>query len=146
MAAGPLHPIIRQLRNMVRAEGGSGLTDAELLESFVTLRDEAAFEVLLWRHGPMVLGVCRRLLRQEADVEDAFQATFLALSRKAGSIRWREAVGGWLHKVAHRVALDARTLSARSAAREKLVPVLPAVESGQDVPHQAAGREMHSLL
>src|SRR5438445_3670381 len=112
MAAGQLHAFIRHLR----AEHGGGLLDAELLERFATLRDEAAFEVLLWRYGPMVLSVCRRLLRHEEDIEDAFQATFLALVRKSGSITKREAVGSWLYKVAYRVALDARMLSARLVA------------------------------
>src|SRR5438445_10495611 len=125
MAAGQLHAFIRHLRSLMRAEHGGGLTDAELLDRFTTLRDEAAFEVLLWRYGPMVLSVCRRLLRNEQDIEDAFQATFLALVRKAGSIAKRDAVGSWLYKVAYRVALDARMLSARLVAAEQTVLPLP---------------------
>jgi RNA polymerase sigma factor (sigma-70 family) len=84
------------------------LTDAELLDRFVRHRDEAAFELLVWRHGALVLGVCRRLLPQLQDAEDAFQATFLALVRKAGSIGKREALASWLYKVAFRSALRAR--------------------------------------
>ncbi|MCI0642752.1 MAG: sigma-70 family RNA polymerase sigma factor [Gemmataceae bacterium] len=103
----PLQLLIRNLRRLNDSAGG-GLTDAQLLERFVKNRDEAAFEVLLWRHGPMVLGLCRRLLRQPADIEDSFQATFLALVRKAGSISKRESAGSWLYKVAYRVALAAR--------------------------------------
>ena len=89
MAARQLYAIIRQMRTMVRPDESSGLPDAELLARFVALRDEAAFELLLWRHGPMVLGLCRRLLRSAEDVEDVFQATFLALARKCGSIAKR---------------------------------------------------------
>src|SRR5438046_2666702 len=76
MTQEPLHSLLRGLRRLGDRSGG-GLSDAELLQRFVSRRDEAAFEVLVWRHGPMVLGVCRRLLRADADAEDAFQATFL---------------------------------------------------------------------
>ena len=90
----------------------SGLTEGHLLERFVTGRDEAAFGALVARYGPMVLGVCRRLLRDESDVEDAFQATFLVLVRRAGAIRRGDLVGHWLYGVAHRVAVRARALAA----------------------------------
>src|SRR5438132_6614906 len=73
------------------------LTDGELLECYATHRDEAAFEALVRRHGPMVLGVCRRLLQNPHDAEDAFQATFLVLVRKAAAIAPREKVGSWLY-------------------------------------------------
>ena len=146
MAAGQLHTFIRHLRSLMHAEGSAGLTDAELLERFVTLHDQAGFEVLLWRHGPMVLSVCRRLLRNEEDVEDAFQATFLALARKAGSIAKRDAMASWLYKVAYRIALDARRLSAHRVAHERAVPILPAVKTEQDIPREIARRELHSLV
>src|SRR5262249_11903944 len=112
------------LRRLIRSlgdteTGGSAPSDAQLLERFVTWRDQAAFELLVWRHGPMVLGVCRRLLPNLADAEDAFQATFLVLVRKAASVIRREAVGGWLYRVAHRVALRARSVLARQAVREQ---------------------------
>lgn len=93
-----------------------------------------------------MLGVCRRLLKRAEDTEDAFQATFLALARKAGSVARRDAVASWLYKVAYRIALDARTLSARLDAREKLVPFLPAVASQQDVSQQVARSELQSLV
>jgi RND family efflux transporter MFP subunit len=109
--------LIRSLHGLA-GPGAAGVTDAELLDRFVAARDEAAFELLLWRHGPMVLGVCRRVLRHEADADDAFQATFLALARKAASIGRREAVGSWLAQVAYRVALQVREDVARRAARE----------------------------
>lgn len=85
-----------------------GLPDAELLDRFVRLGDEASFELLVWRHERMVLGVCRRLLHDEHDAEDAFQAAFLTLARKASLIGRREAVASWLYKVAYRCALRVR--------------------------------------
>jgi RNA polymerase sigma factor (sigma-70 family) len=102
-----LSSLLRHLQRIVRPDRRS-LSDSQLLGRFVADRDEAAFEVLLWRHGPMVLNVCRRLLHQEQDIEDAFQATFLTLVRKAASISKREAVGSWLYRVAYRVALAVR--------------------------------------
>src|SRR5580704_8487954 len=84
---------------------GPSVSDADLLHRFLANQDEAAFELLVWRHGPLVLGTCRRMLRCEQDVEDAFQATFLTLARKAGSISRRESVGAWLYQTAYRVAL-----------------------------------------
>ena len=96
-------------------------SDADLLEQFARRRDDAsevAFEVLVVRHGPMVLGTCRRVLRDRQDVEDAFQATFLVLARKAGSLRVRDSLGPWLHEVARRVSLEARAIAGRRRARE----------------------------
>jgi RNA polymerase sigma factor (sigma-70 family) len=112
MGPSSLASFIGQLRRLVEPRGG-GLDDAELLKRFANERDEAAFEVLLWRYGPLVLAVCRRMLRREQDVEDAFQATFLTLVRKARSIARREALGGWLHQVAYRIGLRARARAAR---------------------------------
>src|SRR3954447_22116911 len=103
----PLHNLLQHLRRTAQPSG-SGLSDAELLRRFVHQRDEAAFELLVWRHGPMVLGVCGRVLRDPHGAEDAFQATFLALVRKAGSIARGAAVASWLYRVAFRVALRAR--------------------------------------
>jgi RNA polymerase sigma factor (sigma-70 family) len=90
------------------AGGDVGLSDAELLRRWVRGGDPAALELLVWRHGPLVLSVCRRLLRREQDIEDAFQATFLILVKRAASIRGGQAVASWLHTVATRVALEAR--------------------------------------
>jgi RNA polymerase sigma-70 factor (ECF subfamily) len=95
-----------------------GWTDGQLLERFLANHDDAAFRALLQRHGPMVLGVCRRLLRHEQDAEDAFQATFLLLVRKAAAIANRQAVGSWLYGVAYRVALKARTRALRRRTHE----------------------------
>src|SRR3954471_24924676 len=104
-----LHGVIRHLSLAVTARQSAGVTDAQLLERFRGRHDEAAFELLVWRHGKMVLGTCRRLLRDAHDAEDAFQACFLALARRAGSIGRRGSVGGWLHKVAYRLALGVKT-------------------------------------
>jgi RNA polymerase sigma factor (sigma-70 family) len=100
-------------------EPSVGATDGELVERFARGGDEAAFAALVGRHGGMVLGLCRRVLRDSHDAEDAFQATFLVLARKAGSLRGREAVGCWLYGVARRVAAKARALAIRRRARQQ---------------------------
>src|SRR5260370_41363166 len=107
--------LARLLGRMLHAHEAGGLSDAQLLERFVTRRDEAAFEVLVWRHGPTVLGVCRRVLQHEQDAEDAFQATFLVLARKAGSIGRRPALGSWLYRVAPRGAGGGEGLAGETA-------------------------------
>src|SRR6516225_8007625 len=104
MATNRLHKALDHLRVAVAPPE----TDTQLLAHFLACRDEAAFAALVRRHGPMVLGVCRRLLRHAQDAEDAFQAAFLVLARKAGSVLKREAVGSWLYMVAYRTALKAR--------------------------------------
>jgi RNA polymerase sigma factor (sigma-70 family) len=111
MAAGQLLQAVRALAD--------DQSDGQLLRHFVARRDEAAFEALVRRHGPMVLGVCRRVLGNAADAEDAFQATFLVLVRKAASLTGRAVVGDWLHGVARRTALNARGAAARRRAKEQ---------------------------
>ncbi len=96
--------VLGQLDRLFNRGTVAGLNEGALLERYVSDGDEAAFAALVARHGPMVLGVCRRVLRDERDVEDAFQATFLVLVRRAGAIRDGDRVGRWLHGVAHRVA------------------------------------------
>src|SRR2546423_12393018 len=93
---------LESVRRMAAVRGAAVAPDRQLLEAFVATRDQAAFEILVRRYGPMVLGVCRRVLRHAHDAEDAFQATFLVLVRKAASLRRREAVGNWLYGVAYR--------------------------------------------
>src|SRR5262249_41418218 len=110
-------PVARFVRRLVHLPGVGDLPDAQLLERLVARRDEVAFEVLIGRHGPKVLGVCRRVLRQEQDAEDAFQATFLLLVRKAAAIGRGQAVGPWLYRVAYRVALRAQGLAGERPAR-----------------------------
>ncbi len=120
MASGGYGPVLRQVDRLLGVHGtASGLGEGALLRRFADGRDEAAFEALVTRHGPMVLGTCRRILADPHDVDDAFQATFLVLARKAGSIRDGDRLGPWLHGVARRVATRSRTLSARRAARER---------------------------
>src|SRR5579883_557673 len=119
MASRQLHSLIQHLRRTVSPRGEDALGDAQLLERWVRQRDEAAFEVLLWRHGPMVLSLCRRLLHDDADIDDAFQAAFLTLVRKAASIRRREALAAWLYRVAYRIAIRLRREAAERARREQ---------------------------
>jgi RNA polymerase sigma factor (sigma-70 family) len=95
------------------------LTDGELLERFVHRREEAAFAALVQRHGPMVLSVCRRVLRHNHDAEDAFQATFLVLTKKAHRLHRPELLANWLYGVAYRTALHARQRADRRREREK---------------------------
>ncbi|HTU20905.1 MAG TPA: sigma-70 family RNA polymerase sigma factor [Gemmataceae bacterium] len=102
------HPVLNYLRQVLSASAGGGVSDADLLRRFVHQRDEAAFELLLWRHAAMVLHVCRQVLNNTDAAEDAFQATFLVFVRKADSISRREALGSWLYRVAYRIALKAR--------------------------------------
>src|SRR5262245_52996744 len=116
MPVGSLHNLIHRLRGADETAGG--VDDAQLLRRFTESRDEAAFEVLVWRHGAMVLGVCQRLLGRTADADDAFQATFLTLVRKARTVRNPGALAGWLYRVAYRVGLNHRAARARRRARD----------------------------
>jgi RNA polymerase sigma factor (sigma-70 family) len=111
MTGHSLHAVVQHIRKITASHEYSELSDAQLLDRFVRSRNESAFTALIQRHGPMVRDLCRRLLRQEADVDDAFQATFLVLLRKARSIRKRASLGSWLYGVAYRIArkLDGQT-------------------------------------
>jgi RNA polymerase sigma factor (sigma-70 family) len=121
-------PVIHQLRRAALLGDVMSMTDGELLDCFITRRDDAAFEALLRRHGPMVLNLCRRMIGNFQDAEDAFQAAFLVLARKAAVVVPREGVGNWLYGVAYRTARRAKAVSARHHAREKQV---------KDMPHRA---------
>jgi RNA polymerase sigma factor (sigma-70 family) len=118
-------------------------SDEQLIDTFLTgekADSETAFETLVRRHGPMVLGVCRQVLRRDQDAEDAFQATFLVLARKAGSIHNREILGCWLYEVAHRTAIRARK------RRDRSTPRMEIQEDSQPGPVNAASRNELQLL
>jgi RNA polymerase sigma factor (sigma-70 family) len=125
MAASHLTRVVQTLRRATLPGEDEGRTDGQLLESYVRTREEAAFAALVRRHGPMVWGVCRRMLQNEEDAEDAFQATFLVLVRKAASVTPKEMVANWLYGVARHVALKARATAARRRGREKQVTAMP---------------------
>jgi RNA polymerase sigma-70 factor (ECF subfamily) len=108
MATHGLAPIVQRLRGVVLQRATTDMTDGQLLERFVVGRDEAAFEALVRRHGPMVFGACLRLLRDRHEAEDAFQATFLVLVRKAACVVPREMVANWLYGVACQTAVGDR--------------------------------------
>ncbi len=119
----------------------AGLSDRELLDRFVARRDEAgeaAFAALVGRHGPMVLGVCRRVLRDPADASDAFQATFLVLVKRAGSVRVGPSLGPWLYGVSVRVARRARAVAVRRRGRETTVVAMPEVAARDEGDREAA--------
>src|SRR5205807_4076909 len=129
------------LRKAALLQEAGGLTDGQLLGCFIHHRDEAAFAAILKRHGPMVWGVCRRLLPHH-DAEDAFQATFLVLVRKAASVLPREMVANWLYGVAHQTALKARASAARRRERERHVTRMPEPE----VLPPAPGNDLQPIL
>src|SRR5205085_1401916 len=124
MHADRLRQPLRRLRRALAAADRGALPDGRLLALFVATRDEPAFEALVRRHGPMVLGVCRRLLRHQQDAEDCFQAAFLVLAQQAGCVRGGS-LASWLYGVAYRVALRCRRTTARRCARERQVEDMP---------------------
>ena len=126
MPEGQLDALIGTIRRLVGLPPAGDCTDGELLGRYCADRDEAAFGALLQRHGPLVLNVCRRVLGNAHDADDAFQATFLVLARKAGAIRRGESVGSWLFGVAHRIASKARADAARRRERERQAGEPPA--------------------
>src|SRR5947208_7242539 len=140
MHAAKFNRVARQVRAMAIAPAG-GPTDRQLLQGFCARGEQAPFAELVGRDGPMVLRVCRRVLRHEQDAEDAFQATFLVLARKAGSVRKAEALASWLHGVAHRVALRAKRDAGRRRAHEREVQPMPAGATSE-----ADWREVQSAL
>jgi RNA polymerase sigma factor (sigma-70 family) len=138
----PLDDALERLRKVVAVQSLDGLTDCELLERFVAAQDESAFTVLVERHGPMVLGVCRRLLPGYHDAEDVCQATFLILARKAGSLRRKESLACWLHGIASRVAASLK----RDVARRKCREADAAPHSPGDPAVEVSWREVRAAL
>ncbi len=119
MAGETLGTALRQIGQLFAEGVLSGLSDAQLLDRFVEHRDPSAFEALVARHGPMVLSVCRGMLRDPNDAEDAFQAAFLVMVKKAKTLRARHSLRGWLYQVAHRIAIQANTAAGRRRAHER---------------------------
>jgi RNA polymerase sigma factor (sigma-70 family) len=142
MSHAPLAAVLRQVHELAAARRPDGEIDGDLLRRFVAAQDRHAFETLVRRHGPLVLGVCRRVLRQEQDAEDAFQATFLILARKAASVCDAAAVVSWLHGVAERTARAAKRTADRRHAYETRARVAPP----SDPSTEAAWREVQAAL
>lgn len=140
MAGRQSHLILQYLRSFIHRRGGGA--DSQLLERFVREGDETAFEVLVWRHGPMVLALGQRVLHNPHDAEDVLQATFLTLVRKAGSIGKSEALGSWLYKVAYRIALRARARAAKRGMVGRPLEDVPAADESDEV----LWRELRPLL
>jgi RNA polymerase sigma factor (sigma-70 family) len=128
MATNQMSEVIRQLRTVLIRDG-AGLTDGELLRRFLGQQDDAALAALVRRHGPMVWGVCRRLLRSPHDAENAFQATFLVFVRKAAALQDKESVADWLYGVAHRTVVHARATASKYGAPERRVAERPELEN-----------------
>src|SRR5207253_316560 len=123
-------PTFTSVLRYVRRLGDADADDGALLARFAARRDETAFAELVRRHGPMVLGVCRRVLRDAHAAEDAFQATFLLLVRKAASLRRPHLLGNWLYGVASRIALQARAAATRQRPVGRQVAGMPAAGPG----------------
>jgi RNA polymerase sigma factor (sigma-70 family) len=142
VSSNPLVAGIRHLRGRMAAQRRNEESDEQLLHAFTTRRDEDAFAVLVRRHGPMVLNVCRRVLEQHQDAEDAFQATFLLLARGAAALRNKAALASFLHGTAYRIALTARRSASRRRKHEERMPARPPFVPADDL----SWREVRTLL
>jgi RNA polymerase sigma factor (sigma-70 family) len=142
MSTAQVGVILRHLRRLTSTHGDEQQPDRQLLERFARHRDDDAFAALLRRHGPMVLGVCRSVLHDLHDAEDAFQAAFLVLAQKAGSIHQHESLGSWLYRVAYHVAVKAQAGAARRRARERTTEPPPGADPLLDL----SLRELRGVL
>jgi RNA polymerase sigma factor (sigma-70 family) len=142
MANGQLHAVVRHVRGLVGAHPADSRSDGALLRAFARREDQAAFTMLVQRHGAMVLAVCRRVLRHLQDAEDAFQATFLLLAQSAADIGRRESAAGWLHEAAYRMAQNARRARMRRRRHEGRAKAMPAANPAWE----AAWREVQVVL
>src|SRR6516225_8884125 len=125
MTSNQISEVLQHVRRAVLVQNGAGLSDEQLLEDYLSRGDAPALAALVQRHGPMVWGVCRRILANYHDAEDAFQAAFLVLVRKAHAIVPKGMLANWLYGVAHQTALKARATTAKRRARERQVIVMP---------------------
>ncbi|WP_165224788.1 sigma-70 family RNA polymerase sigma factor [Aquisphaera insulae] len=146
MAGGTVGVSPMPLRDLFGGGTAIGINDAELLRRYAGSRDEAAFAALVARHGPMVAATCRAVLRDHHDAEDAFQAAFLVLARKAGSVRAGEALGGWLHRVAYRAAVERRIEVERRRRTEAEVPAMEIPDRSATIPDVEACSILHQEL
>ncbi|HZV05784.1 MAG TPA: sigma-70 family RNA polymerase sigma factor [Gemmataceae bacterium] len=142
MATPPFNSLLHQIRRLSGSLSEQD-SDGQLLERFRASRDEAAFTALVRRHGAMVFGVCRRVLHHEQVAEDAFQAAFLVLARKAASLRLERSLGGWLHEVAYHLALRVREKAASRLKNEKEVRPMTSTE---DPTNEVCRQELRLLL
>jgi RNA polymerase sigma factor (sigma-70 family) len=124
-----MNAAVRGLQTLFEVGSLGGLSDGQLLDRFLARREGAVFEALIHRHGLMVWGVCRRVLRDHHDAEDAFQATFLVLARKASTVMPREKLGNWLYGVAFQTSMKARATRAKRRIREGQVTEMPEPEA-----------------
>jgi RNA polymerase sigma factor (sigma-70 family) len=136
-------PALLQFIRRLATVGESDLSDSELLRRFAHLHDADAFALLVGRHAALVHGVCWRVLQHEQDAEDAFQATFLVLAKKASAVRWRDSAGAWLYEVAHRLSLKARAAAVRRRAREGR---LAGTQEAAPAAAEASWRETQAIL
>src|SRR5262249_27321107 len=136
------HTVLRHLRELIAANTAVPQPDGELLEQYAARHDEAAFAALVRRHGPLVWSVCRRLLRDGPDAEDAFQATFLVLARAAGSVRKQGSLASWLYGVAYRTAAQARRRAAARRRHELRADRRPPADPLEEI----TGRELLAAL
>ena len=127
-----MNVVVPELQTLFEVGSLGGLSDGQLLDRFVERREEAVIEAIVSRHGPMVWGVCRRVLRDHHDAEDAFQSTFLVLARKAGSVMIREKLGNWLYGVAYQTAMKARAIRSKRRVREIQVSDMPEPMAARD--------------
>jgi RNA polymerase sigma factor (sigma-70 family) len=141
MAHGQSDNVLEYIRKLVAGETTGRLPDRELLDRFIQYRDEAAFTGLVQRYGPMVLNVCRRVLGHIDEAEDAWQATFLVLACKAASIRKKDSLGSWLHRVAFHVAANLKREVVRRRAHEQHAVAMPEV-----APADITWREVQSVI
>lgn len=139
-------PVLRHIHRLIAARSMDHLADECLVERYAADRDVAAFETLLQRHGPMVLRVCRQVLHDWHEAEDAFQATFLVLARQASRIRKREVVASWLHGVAYRVAMQAKSQAMRRTLLERSPQAKPAAQPVAEITWRQVQEALHEEL